>query len=205
MPFIFIQGGQVTDDSELVISLGRGILNSNEGVIDQEMVTKQYSDWVSSGPFDIGNTTYKGLEPMKNIKPEVRRQLIEKRELSLLSSRSATHKSNANVGLMRSTPLALLGLHLACIEDLRALVKMDHSFTHPMPINIEAATNYLFAIVSLIKKGDPDLAIAATLEYIGTCIKDEKTSEEIMGFTRRVFHEPAWCDWLGQNCLDSCF
>lgn len=178
--FNFLQPGQVTDDSELAISLGNGIINSKNGMIDPELIADQYSDWVSSNPFDIGNTTLKGLRPIRCLEQEVKSDLMSKRELALASYKSAGLNSNANGGLMRSTPLGLLSLHLERIEDLRAIVKMDHLFTHPHVLNIEAATTYILAINCLIKTGDPDLAISTVLEYIETRMKSKESKEEIL-------------------------
>lgn len=54
-------GGQVTDDSEMMMSLMIGYIKSNEGiaadqdkVVDFNVIASQYSDWYTSDPFDIG-------------------------------------------------------------------------------------------------------------------------------------------------------
>ena len=52
----------MTDDSEMALALLRGLI-AGDGVYDEEKVTQEYSDWVNSPPFDIGNTTMNSFIP----------------------------------------------------------------------------------------------------------------------------------------------
>ena len=60
--------GQLTDDSEMALCLGYGIID-NLGLFNYNKVAYYYSQWFLSGPFDIGTTTRKALySPFKNVK-----------------------------------------------------------------------------------------------------------------------------------------
>ena len=48
--------GQITDDSELALSLAHGLTES-KGVLNLDNIVRYYGMWVSSPPFDIGTTT----------------------------------------------------------------------------------------------------------------------------------------------------
>lgn len=52
--------GQVTDDGELSLSLATALVEG-KSEFDADQVAYQYSKWVESRPFDIGNTTRKAL------------------------------------------------------------------------------------------------------------------------------------------------
>ena len=57
-----VSPGQITDDSEMAISLLRGILHSKEKELDPLLIAKEYLNWYKSGPFDIGATTAGGIK-----------------------------------------------------------------------------------------------------------------------------------------------
>ena len=67
--------GQITDDSELAISLMNGIsngYNKSKGSLNYQNVAVEYANWIKSGPFDIGQATRAALEPLAtNPKPDV--------------------------------------------------------------------------------------------------------------------------------------
>ena len=52
--------GQVTDDGELTMCLMHGLV-AGQGVLDLCHICVQYAHWLSSTPFDVGNTTRNGL------------------------------------------------------------------------------------------------------------------------------------------------
>ena len=55
-----LQPGQVTDDSELAMCQMRGLI-AGEGKFDLFHLCLYYGHWVRLEPFDIGQTTAKGL------------------------------------------------------------------------------------------------------------------------------------------------
>jgi ADP-ribosyl-[dinitrogen reductase] hydrolase len=54
-----LRPGQVTDDTEMSLALGRSIIASR-GVV-AESVAQAFSDWMRSKPVDIGNTVRRGI------------------------------------------------------------------------------------------------------------------------------------------------
>lgn len=93
--------GQITDDSELALSLARGLLGHrpSDG-FPLESVAQQYAAWCASKPFDIGNTcaTAFGVEP--NAGGNYAATMTQTAAISCSSS-------EANGSLMRIAPLAI--------------------------------------------------------------------------------------------------
>ena len=63
--------GQVTDDSEMMMSLTFGYIKSNENVgageekqFDYNIVGNQYARWYTSQPFDIGQATETSIKSL---------------------------------------------------------------------------------------------------------------------------------------------
>jgi ADP-ribosyl-[dinitrogen reductase] hydrolase len=54
-----LRKGQVTDDTEMSLALGRSILET--GAIDQQSVAEAFSDWMGTKPVDMGNTVRRGI------------------------------------------------------------------------------------------------------------------------------------------------
>ena len=54
-----LRKGQVTDDTEMTLALGRSILES--GKVDPGAVAEAFSAWMSTKPVDIGNTVRRGI------------------------------------------------------------------------------------------------------------------------------------------------
>lgn len=59
-----LKSGQVTDDTEMSLSLGRAILEAQG--IDAQSIAQAYSDWMRSLPADIGNTVRRGIVHYRN-------------------------------------------------------------------------------------------------------------------------------------------
>lgn len=66
-----VAAGQVTDDSEMLMSLMFGYIDSNQDVpedqpkqFDFNVVAKYYSKWYGSDPFDIGETTETSIKTL---------------------------------------------------------------------------------------------------------------------------------------------
>jgi len=54
-----LKPGQVTDDTEMSLALGRSILQSRG--VDAGAVAQSFSEWMRSKPVDIGNTVRRGI------------------------------------------------------------------------------------------------------------------------------------------------
>jgi ADP-ribosyl-[dinitrogen reductase] hydrolase len=55
-----LRRGQVTDDTEMNLALGRSILQAG-GVVDALAVAEAFSAWMRAKPVDIGNTVRRGI------------------------------------------------------------------------------------------------------------------------------------------------
>jgi ADP-ribosyl-[dinitrogen reductase] hydrolase len=54
-----LRKGQVTDDTEMSLALGRSILET--GAVDHQSVAEAFSDWMRTKPADIGHTVRRGI------------------------------------------------------------------------------------------------------------------------------------------------
>ncbi len=54
-----LRKGQITDDTEMSLALGRGILSA--GGVDAQAAAEAFSDWMRKKPVDIGNTVRRGI------------------------------------------------------------------------------------------------------------------------------------------------
>ena len=54
-----LRRGQVTDDTDMALALGRSILSA--GRVDAEAAAAAFSDWMRRKPIDIGNTVRRGI------------------------------------------------------------------------------------------------------------------------------------------------
>ena len=96
--------GQVTDDSEMAMSLAYGVMdNAKINELNENLIYYYYLIWLSSNPLDIGITTRKALNIIKldknnNIKSNIFTEKI-KNKIDELS-----HDSLANGFLMRISP-----------------------------------------------------------------------------------------------------
>ena len=119
-------GGQVTDDSEMALSLARTIVK--QGRYDSVEARKAYVTWLKSDPFDCGNTVY-----------------------SALAGRPNPH-SQANGALMRISPLGIFGAY-GEPSEVAEWARQDAALTHPHPVCIEANALFTRAIAHAIRTG----------------------------------------------------
>eukprot|EP01022_Parablepharisma_sp_SALTPOND_P013207 TRINITY_DN1742_c0_g1_i1.p1 TRINITY_DN1742_c0_g1~~TRINITY_DN1742_c0_g1_i1.p1 ORF type:complete len:421 (-),score=13.92 TRINITY_DN1742_c0_g1_i1:30-1292(-) len=149
--------GQITDDSELALSLANGLAES-EGKLNLDRIVRYYGEWIKSGPFDIGTTTGAALLEIDVAKPDakaVRQRALER-----------NMHSESNGCMMRITPLVIWG-HKLSDEDLDAAVRADVSLTHPNEIPQQACVAYCICIKHLLKNGGDRMdAIEKTKKYL---------------------------------------
>ena len=160
-----VSPGQVTDDSELALSLARGIV---DGLICgrqdsiHEMIARRYGGWLASHPFDKGRTTYMALCT-----------LLEKSQTEegwaaecIHNSKKYNAPSESNGGLMRATPLAV---YCATIDDENEVIHMartEQSLTHSNKTAQDAGISYVLALRHLIReRGDIRGAFGATERF----------------------------------------
>ncbi|KAG2833889.1 hypothetical protein PC112_g6306 [Phytophthora cactorum] len=116
--------GQITDDSELALSLARGLLGHrpSEG-FPLESVARQYATWCNSKPFDIGNTCATAF----GVKPKSDGNYAAAMTQTAAASCSATE---ANGSLMRIAPLAIWSVGQS-EEIIAALARIEATLSHP--------------------------------------------------------------------------
>ncbi|MDG1279964.1 MAG: inositol monophosphatase family protein [Pseudorhodobacter sp.] len=115
--------GQPTDDGEMALALARSLVAS--GGFDCPNVAAAYINWKGSNPFDIGQTTAKGIDALRD-------------------RGSADCASQANGALMRVAPI---GIAAAGDPSKAALwARQDAALTHPHPVCVAASAAFAAAI-----------------------------------------------------------
>jgi ADP-ribosylglycohydrolase len=133
--------GQVTDDGEMAICLMHAIADSD--AFEAERVAVEYLRWLNSGPFDIGNTTARGL----NGGSGCREGTVH---LGMWQAAEAANTgSKANGALMRVAPLGVWGARLSEQELVRAACD-DSRLTHSNRTCQHASATYCVAVRHLV-------------------------------------------------------
>jgi len=143
-PF-YLGPGQITDDSELALCLGHGLV-AGKGKLDLDRIAEQYRKWIESGPFDVGIT----------IGTALRAALGKKEDLAKCIRKGASNSqgSQSNGSLMRITPLCIWASKLSR-EDLIKAVQEETKLTHPNKTAINTSVAYVYTIQHLLNnKGD---------------------------------------------------
>jgi ADP-ribosyl-[dinitrogen reductase] hydrolase len=128
-----LKPGQVTDDTEMSLAAGRGIIAS--GGWNTNAVADQFVAWLKSRPVDIGNTCRRGI----------RRYMAD----GSLSG-PQNEADGGNGAAMRNLPVVLATLH-----DEAAFVRatLEHShITHHHPLS-DAATLTLGRMIRALLQG----------------------------------------------------
>ena len=163
-----VSPGQVTDDSELALSLARGIVDGLKHSNIHEMIARRYGEWLASRPFDKGRTTYLALHT-----------LLEKSstddgwaEDCIHNSQKHNARSESNGGLMRATPMAV---YCATIDDENEVIqttRTEQSLTHSNKTAQDAGISYVLAIRHLIReRGD----IVGALDTVKRFVNDQRS------------------------------
>ena len=148
--------GQITDDSELMMCLLWGYVDSNKDdsqprVFDLDALAIRCAMWVNSDPFDIGNTTENALLPLKN---------DPKYTLAFHAANEKNPSSKSNGSLMRCMPHAIFLADLAKAEkykEMYDLISMEVNITHGQKMVHEAIFVYIVALCHILNNPDaPD-------------------------------------------------
>lgn len=124
--------GQPTDDGEMALALARALVAG--GGFDRDRVARAYIDWKGSNPFDIGATTTRGIDALRE-------------------RGRPNPASQANGALMRVAPI---GIAAAGRPETAALwADVDASLTHPHPICRSASAAFAAAVAAGVGGADP--------------------------------------------------
>jgi ADP-ribosylglycohydrolase len=144
--------GQITDDSEVALSLADALSQSSS--FDIETIARAYARWIDSGPFDVGATTRDSFG-------SVRAAADGGCALAMKEAASRSSMgSKANGSLMRIAPLALWG-HRLSDDELARYAMEDSLLSHPNETWCHAVASYVIAVAALLQKpGDRDSAFS---------------------------------------------
>lgn len=163
---LHVGNGQITDDSELSISLAFSLVDKHpKNGFPLDTVASLYSKWYLSGPFDIGNTCRRAFSVRKS----------EDSSTSGLSNKMMRYAmdsyiSEANGGLMRIAPLAIWA-HTEPQYIYTQYARLDAMLSHSNIVCQDCNAVYVAAIVYLLKHhGDYKGAIDHLDDYINTFV-----------------------------------
>jgi ADP-ribosylglycohydrolase len=137
--------GQISDDSELALSLAWSIVSSK--MYDPNCALLYYQNWLQSNPFDVGTTC----------------------RYAFSSPQRLNYMSQSNGALMRVWPIAIHG-HRKGEEYIVKIARQDALVSHPHKICQDCNVLYCLAISRLLN-GDN---VSECLEYITTYMKNEQ-------------------------------
>ena len=157
--------GQITDDSEMALSLAYSIMDNPSNNININIIYFFYSIWKFSNPFDIGNTIVSALT-FDQLKDTLYQELYEK-----YKKKNVNYESKSNGFLMRLSPLIVYCYYyfsknyikeilysnnndnkFNLFVEINKIVLNDCLITHPNGECLCIATLYIYmGLMSLLK------------------------------------------------------
>lgn len=113
--WLHLAPGQVTDDTEMALALGRSLVR--RGGFDAKDVCEEFAAWLKSGPVDIGNTCRRGI----------RRYMIHGSTEGVFCD-----GDGGNGAAMRLLPLAIATLHRPDLFEAWMLAQCRITHHHPL-------------------------------------------------------------------------
>ena len=156
-----IASGQITDDTELALSLAHGLLEAatpipldstrvKYGGLPANSIARWYSKWIASQLFDCGQTCRTSLGEAQHFTAA-----DDAKELPAMAVMSTAGRmsmeSKANGALMRLTPLPIC-YHRCIDEQIARLAAVDAQMSHPNPTCQLANALYAIAVASFIRR-----------------------------------------------------
>jgi ADP-ribosyl-[dinitrogen reductase] hydrolase len=138
-PFKVI-AGQITDDTELALSLARSVVAQRGYNLDA--VASAYIGWRRSEPWDCGSATHQAFGARD----------LPGNNLAAFVSNRANATTQANGSLMRISPLGIFGHHMNRLE-LARLAASDSQLSHPHPLCQAAVAVYATTIADAVANG----------------------------------------------------
>ena len=135
--------GQPTDDSEMALALARTLLAA--GAYEVEAVREAYRAWLQSRPFDVGETTQRGLLGLH------------------------TTESESNGSLMRVSPIGVWAAGDPALAAASA--RLDSALTHPNPVCLDACAAYCAAIAAGVAGASREDMVQAALAHCGGSVQ----------------------------------
>jgi len=132
-----LKPGQVTDDTELSLALGRSLVR--RGGFDCRDICEEFASWLKAGPIDVGNTCRRGI-----------RRYITQGSLS----GSFSEGDAGNGAAMRVLPVALATLGHPV--EAEAWTLSQGRITHHHPLSDEASLTLVHMVQALLAGQDKD-------------------------------------------------
>jgi ADP-ribosyl-[dinitrogen reductase] hydrolase len=149
-----LKPGQVTDDTEMSLALGRALIRG--GGFDLGAICQEWTAWLRSGPIDVGNTCRRGIA-----------RFMQDGSVS----KEFAEGDAGNGACMRNLPVALATLHDEDAFERWSLGQAHVTHNHPLS---DAATLCLGRMAqALVKAGDHAACtvLAAALEAEFPCFR----------------------------------
>ena len=190
--------GQITDDTELMLHCAYGLLTGNPQTYDQllDSLAASYCRWISTCPFDIGQTCTKAFMFDDDTPPLARRMQSNAKRMN--------GHSKANGALMRIIPLVIF-YHLLPDQLVIAAVRDDCMLSHPNQTCQDANAVYAVAMAHLmrnpgdakgaVKRADAVTACAEVRSWMMDSAQDctdLDCSSHHIGFVRWAFTLTFW-------------
>lgn len=181
--------GQISDDSEMTLTLLRSLI-SNHGY-NRDQVVLSYLQWANSGGWMMGKNTrelLKGVTTVRGYQNRINKVLLLPME----------QRSQSNGALMRSSPLALL-------SDLNPVV-LDVNITNPNDVCIDCEIVYISAL-RLALQGLPRNEIFRKIKDLAQTAEVKTIMSEVENRTfRNISENKGWCLhalWCSLTVLNS--
>jgi ADP-ribosyl-[dinitrogen reductase] hydrolase len=147
--------GQITDDSEMEISLLDALIQGAEDeYFPIERIASNYIEWYHSEPFDIGQTTAIAILDAKNA------------EDMLTNAYEYNFKSLSNGSLMRCVPIAVFGIHKSN-EIIYEMAMNESQLTHPNEIVGQITGIYCVVLASILRSRIKNEVFVLNLDFQG--------------------------------------
>jgi len=166
-----VEPGQITDDSEMALSLLRGLLTSKPGTVNQLAIAQEYVKWYKSSPFDIGRTTINAVDRLHDVFKKKDKESSLKKTIDEIAQ--VNSRSQSNGCLMRATPLSVY-CYNQDDETIYEWTKLDVELTHSHEVALFSVVCYNIAIAHLLNNfGDYKGAYKRANDYVENHIKDK--------------------------------
>lgn len=184
--------GQITDDSELALSLARAIAQSDRSDDNAllEATARSYAKWCDTRPYDIGNTCAAAFEADPTSQEPFAPAMMQRAQRFSMDS-------EANGALMRIVPMALFTWSDP-EERIVLLAKRDALLSHPSVVCQDCNAVYCLLLVYLLHHpGDFSGAIAHgerfVLAHVSSVARDWYLHESLQELaaidcTRQIGH-----------------
>ncbi len=154
--------GQVTDDTEMTLTLANTIANG----YSRDQAVLNYQQWANSKCPTMGTNTrhlFSGVKTVKGYEKRFQTQPIGK------INYSGALESQANGSLMRASPLVVLPLEEALT---------DTKITNPSDVNLDATRIY-WTMMRLLLEGKDPITVFSSIKNLATSPETKKVIQQV--------------------------